>query len=115
MGRRKKQKPNFWETPDENAVHFGRIYPELVKHDDFKALSMSARLLYLEMIEASAGKKEFTFTVTHYQDRGWTAPTFTRARNELIKAGFIAVTYNGRTTRKPSRYAFTKDWRKSQL
>ena len=109
---RKKTKPNFWETPNNTAVHFGRIYPELVKHTDFKLLSISARLLYLEMLEASAGKKEFTFTVTHYKDRGWTAPTFTRARNELIKARFIAIVFNGKTTRTPSKYAFVKEWKK---
>lgn len=116
MGRKRRQQPNFWESPDKGAMHFGRIYPELVKHKDFIALSLSARLLYLEMLEAAAGKRDgWTFTVAHFKARGWTSPTFHKARNELIKAGFIAITYNGRTTRKPSKYSFVKNWNQGQL
>ena len=77
--RNKVQKPSFWETPNPNARQFGRLYPDLDKHPSFTALNFSARCLYLSMIQASAGKREFHFTVSEYKSRGWNATTFTRA------------------------------------
>lgn len=113
MGRTKKSKPNFWESPSSSTKqHFGRIYRELATHPNFIALPLTARLVYLELLEASAGKKEFTFSNGDYIARGIPAPTFRRAREALIKGGFLTVVYNGRLTRQPNKYAFSIEWQK---
>ena len=108
--RNKVQKPSFWETPNPNARQFGRLYPDLDKHPSFTALNFSARCLYLSMIQASAGKREFHFTVSEYKSRGWNATTFTRARDELVAAGFIEFARRGKTTRQPNIYRFSAKW-----
>ena len=111
MGRRKKRAPiPFWESPEPSAQHFGRIYPELDKHPAFVGLSFSAKYLYHSMIQVACGNREFHFTVKEYEARGMNHKTFERARDDLIKAGFIEIARNGRTTRQPNIYRFSAAW-----
>lgn len=111
MGRARKSKPNFWESPSTSTnQHFGRIYRELVTHPKFKDLSLTARLVYLEMLEASAGKQVFTFSKGDYTARKLVDKTFRKAREELIEKGFLKVVYSGRLTRQPNKYSFSAEW-----
>ena len=113
MGR-KRTKLNFWETgkSTDETEHFARVSKSLLRHPSFTALGSSARLLYLCMVEACAGKREFTFTLSDYKACGFAKQTFLRAKDELIKAGFIAVSECGRNTRTPNKYRFIDDWKK---
>ena len=111
---RKRRKLNQWETgkPEEIGEHFGRVSKSLLRHPSFIALGFSARLLYLCMVEACAGKPEFTFTAADYKACGVPKNTFLRAKKELIDGGFIRVICCGKTTRQPSKYAFSYEWQK---
>ena len=112
MGRKRKTLP-FWESAEEQG-HFVRIGKSLLQHKSFRSLGTSARLLYICMTEAAAGKPEFRFSKSDYLAYGLARNTFLRAREELIAAGFIAVIECGRTTRKPNRYRFIDVWKHGQ-
>lgn len=115
MGRHKKRLA-FWESgQDQDGEHFARIGKSLLRHEAFKALGASARLLYICMVEACAGEREFTFTVADYKACGFAMNTFLRAKEELIQAGFITVIESGRTTRTPNKYAFSNEWKEDHI
>ncbi len=117
MARRKLKQLNPWETGKTPAQgeHFTRIGKSLLRHPAFTALNSSARLLYICMVEACAGKREFTFTVSDYKACGFAKNTFLRAKEELIQGGFIVVIELGRTTRTPNKYAFSDRWKKGHI
>lgn len=115
MARRKKVPLNDWETWDpEKDSNFARIGFSLWLAPAFIALKPTARNVYLMMIGASAGKREFTFTNSYYTARGIVRKSFLRAVQELTKAGFIQIIENGKNTRTPSKYAFSNRWKQKE-
>ena len=110
---KRKTPLNAWETvnPSEE-VHYVRISKSLLQHKAFTELSFSARHLYLCMCEGCANKLSFKFAHGHYTAYGFTKPTFTRARNELIRAGFLSLEKCGKTNRTPNVYRWCFDWKK---
>lgn len=114
MGRNKKNPPLPWESPTskiEEAGNFGKIYQSLIRCDNFKALPLSARYLYLTMLPSCAGRKTFHFTKDEAVRCGNAAGTFRRAVKILIQAGFIRIKESGYTLRKATIYEFVNDWR----
>ena len=66
--------------------------------DSFKALSFSARALLLELCFQYRGHNNGDLVVAHYvlKERGWKSrTTIEKARDELLKAGFIVTTRYG--------------------
>lgn len=113
MGRRKKYPLNIWESATPKAEkHYCRIGDSLMLHPAFTALPLTAQLVYLHMVSACAGKMEFNFTATDCEKRGIPRATFMRARDKLIKAGFIKTIENNQHRRKPNVYQFCSDWQK---
>lgn len=91
MPRRKKEPP-FWTTGlliPQAREQFGAPRRSLYRHPAFKALSYGARCLYLSMLEACAGHREFTFSKSDCEAYGINRMTFLRERQQLIDGGFI--------------------------
>ena len=113
MPRRKKQPP-FWTTGLAVPVageQFGQIRRSLYRHPAIKALPYGARWLYASMIEACAGKREFTFSVKDCKEYGIDIKTFQRDRKCLVDAGFIEF---ANVPRKPGAawiYRFIDAWK----
>ena len=112
MSRRKVTPLNPWETLEPGGrSHYHRIARDLMQCEKFKELGYSARYLYICMVEACAGKRQFRFTHRDYVAFGIEEKTFFRAREELIQAGFLRLTESGRSTRTPNLYEWRLDWK----
>ncbi|OUO45749.1 hypothetical protein B5F80_07440 [Megasphaera sp. An286] len=117
MRRTKRVPLNFWETAkrgDEYDVHFSRLGDSLLDSPTFCKLGNSTRLIYFYMIRAAAGKREFTFSHSFYDKRGFAKRTVIRAIMELENAGFIRVKEHGKATRTPNQYRFINDWKNEE-
>ena len=112
MSRSKKTPLNPWESVNPTMEkHFSRLGDSLMDSEIFNSLSSYARLLYLYMIRASAGKETFTFQHGFYTRYRMTNRTFCRLRDELVNAGFIKVVQNNKTVRKANVYQFSNAWK----
>lgn len=84
----------------------------LVKDNDFKELSTSAKILYLDMKRVASRTpidEPFEYTNTYAsQAIGISKPTFLTARNMLIAKGFIKEVYNGQKTYVGNKYIICK-------
>ena len=111
---RKRRRLNPWEsgTDSQNGnEHFCRVGKTLLQNTTFCQLTASARLLYICMIEACAGQREFTFTKSDCEKYGIARQTFIRARDSLLEVGLIEVFECGRNTRTANKYRFTDRWK----
>ena len=112
MSREKRTPLNPWESILPAAEkHFSRLGDSLLDSPVFNELSPYARLLYMYMVRAAAGKRDFTFQHSFYKRYGITDATFGRLRDELVNAGFITVLKNNRTVRKANIYQFSTTWK----
>lgn len=88
-----------------------RLYHYLVKSHAFRALSPSARCLYIDLrLQLRATNNgDISAAKTDLEKLGWTSSaTISRALKELVAAGFIAVTRpGGFPARTPTLYRFT--------
>ena len=116
MGINNKTPLNAWECydPSQKDVHYLRISKSLLCSTMFVKLGYSARLLYVYMAEACAGKFEFSFAYGDYKKIGFTKTTFLKAKKELIDGGFLKVKKCGKTNRTPNIYQWCFDWKKSE-
>lgn len=83
----------------------------LFEHPAFQELTPAQRLLYLAMCLDAGGKRKFTFSKARFTHYGVSNATARTAIDALIDAGFITRLYSGRTTREPSAYAFSDQWK----
>lgn len=112
MSRKKKTPLNFWETLEPGgSSHYHRMAKDIMQCEVFKSLSLPAWKLYVCMVEACAGKRQFRFTHADCLAYGINPRTFFRARDELVKAGFLKVVESGRSTRKPNLYEWSREWK----
>lgn len=116
--KKKKRRGGFvplrpWECIDqENDKHYGRFSNQLVQHEKFKALSKSARYLYMMMSIACAGERRFQFSIPHAAQYGIGKLAFLRNRDELITKGFLRIVKNGKIDKTPSVYEWCWEWKK---
>lgn len=113
--RRKRTTPlNSWETAhkgSESEKHYSRYGDSLLDSPKLCKLNGIARLVYLYMVRAAAGKQEFTFAREFYIKRGFSPPSVNRAIKELIEEGFICRKTSGKLTRTPNIYEFISQWK----
>ena len=113
---RKKIPLNFWETAGDGLSDksYCRLGQSLFTSRAFAELPAGAKLLYVEMVSAAAGKRDFTFSCGDYERRGLSKCAVRKNIPILEKAGFIEVTEKGWTQRKPNKYRFSQKWRMAE-
>lgn len=107
-------RPKDWTTDSTDpkyAGNFAMVYSSLLRHENFKALSPLARLLYITMIAACAGDREFHLTQGEAVEWGIPAGSFRRTIKQLINAGFIRIKESGYVRREANIYVFTNIWK----
>ncbi len=111
--RHRKPDIEFWLadgdlTPNQRYCRFTE---SLIHAEPFITLSFAAQILYIRMCIQAAGKCEFVYAYSQYRKR-MSKSTFMRAKEELIKNGFIQVVECGRNTRTANIYKFCSDWKR---
>lgn len=112
MPRRKKVPLKPWETkkPDGIEARYIRLGDSLLMSTAVKKLSSSAFRVYVYMCIESGGHSHFTFPYSRYKQM-MSKPTFFRALEQLVNAGFITVVAHNKNLRTANEYAFSNDWK----
>lgn len=111
MSRRRAKPFPPWQSPARGGVEksFIRLGHALMRNEEVRKLSPNAFRLYVFMLDEAKGEREFIFPRTCYRDL-MSTPTFSKARDELIKAGFIRMVASNANLRKPSKFEFCLKW-----
>lgn len=102
----------IWATakPDGIERRFVQIGASFLCAGQVKNLPPNAFRVYVYMMMQSGGAIEFEMPHKAYQ--GFISkPSFIKAIDELMTAGFIDVVQNGHNLRKPNRYRFSVGWK----
>ena len=91
---------------------FARVTSDLVNSEPFNKLSFGAQILYVRMTVRAAGRREFTFPHSLYH-ACFSNAAFERARNELVKAGFVEIVAKNGNLRLPNVYSFSFEWKRA--
>lgn len=83
----------------------------MIDHWRETKLSPTARALYEDMAYQAAGKREFTYPRSVYEQLCGKAAFYT-ARQELIQGGYLEVVENNSNVRKPNVYRFSDKWKR---
>lgn len=112
MARGKKTPLKPWETKtaDGTENRYIRLGDTLLMSSTVKGLSSSAFRVYVYMCLESGGHSHFTFPHNKYK-KFMTKPTFFRALDELVSAGFIDVVSHNKNLRIANDYAFSNRWK----
>lgn len=113
MARSKKTPFPSWQTckPDGVEQRYIRLGNSQLLHPAMLKLSDKAQIVYIHMLLEAGGNREFTFPRSKYSPiAGHTA--FQKAKEELIRCGFIRVKQNNANLRKANIYEFTDDWKR---
>ena len=130
MGRKKKFKPNTWESVGENTLS-ATLYSTMLQSKAYKSLSNNAKVLYTYMKLQLYGQKNvpdpdglnracFYFNKAmwlddkeHPESYGLykNGKQFKRDIDQLVKYGFIDVVEDNHTTRKKNIYSFSYRWK----
>lgn len=74
--------------------HFTRLGDSLLENKVVQNLNLSTFRVFVQMLKASAGKREFDFKRSYYEPYCGLKPnTVTRAVKELEAKGFIKATH----------------------
>lgn len=115
MGRRKKSFVEFkgyeGKRPKDTFI---RITTDMMRSEVFRELSPSAIKLYLFMKEWSKGNTEFEYSWSLARNHNLfrSNNTYIKAKNELIKYGFIECIRTCKCSRQPNKYSFSNKWHK---
>lgn len=116
MSRPKKTPFPPWQSLKSDGVEkrYVRLANSQLCAAAMNNLSSTAFRVYVHMLLEAGGKREFSFPVRKY--KGFTTkPTFMKAKDELIKAGFIVEKQNNSNLRKPNIYAFSDEWKRREI
>lgn len=88
-----------------------RLTKHMLTHTKFRALSNNAKALYCYMKLWAGGRDEVEFAASMVGDM-MAPPTFRKARDELVNAGFIEYTnrHCARDKKESGHYQFTARW-----
>ena len=113
MGCKKSRGSGRFEIPKwlgggtGRNIPFVRVPVNLLQSKKYNDLTLSAQKLYICMALESKGHIEFMFPQSTALDYGFSAATFNRAKDDLIKNGFIILKSSGRLTREKNEYRFS--------
>lgn len=130
--KKNKYIPKPFESTGERSDTSANIYMSMLEHPSFKALSTGAKVLYLYCKAQYYGEKSKpcpkyeTLTENERQQcftmnkRKWARlyeiygsdHTFRRDMDQLIKAGFVDIVENGKSSRTKSIYMLSDRWRR---
>ncbi len=115
MGRHKAAKsctilPWLSAKADNAESRFVQAGNSLMLSPRFQRLSAGARVLYLSMCMDSAGRREFTFTLSSARKYGFPQTSFRRYVEELIEESFLERE-SGANARLPNLYRFNLRWK----
>lgn len=116
MSRSKKTPFPPWQSikPDGIEKRYVRLANSQLCAAAMNNLSSTAFRVYVLMLLEAGGKREFTFSFSKYKNFT-TRPTFMKAKDELIKAGFILEKQNNFNLRKANIYAFSDEWKRREI
>ncbi len=105
-GRRFKK----WEGRFPEDKHL-RMTKDMLMDERFLNLSSSAKTLYLYMKMWAIGHNDIEFSAS-MSEQFMTKPTYIKARDELVKAGFIDYinSHCARDKHKTAKYEFSDRW-----
>ena len=98
------------KTVDGIENRYVRFGNSLLMDYNFKSLSNSAKVIYMYMKIESAGNQIFEFPYKKYSSIV-TKPTFSKAKDELIKKGFIEIESDRKNICKSTIYKFSENWK----
>lgn len=104
-GKGDELKKRLTRSPNKN-IPFARIFADQYHSPEFMALSKSARLIYIDFLLASGGETDY-FTFPRREHRHIPNQSFTRAKDELIRGGFII---EKAYYKQESQYKLSSDW-----
>lgn len=110
MSRKKITPFKEWETTKENGVEKRFIRIGSTKLARMTELSPSAFKVLVCMCMESAGNQTFVFPNSKYKDY-MSRNTFLKAKDELVKMGYIEEVENNKNLRRANVYKFTVDWK----
>lgn len=110
--RKKNKKPSLaeWCSADPSNRHFAKVDKSTLSHPKFNELNYTTQIIYVRMLVACLGNREFCFPFETYGykiNKG----TFYKCIHELENKGFISIIYNGMNQRTVSRYRFERKWK----
>ncbi len=116
MARIKKTPFPPWQTLKQDGIEkrYVRLANTQLCASAMNNLSNTAFRVYVHMLLESEGKREFTFPVSKYK-KFTTKPTFQKAKEELIAAGFIVERQNNSNLRKANVYEFSDEWKRREI
>lgn len=102
----------FWGTATSDGFEraYIRIGSSLLHHEAMMKLPSNAFRLYVYMTLECRGYQDFTMPHSRYK-KFMSKPTFIKARDDLVQAGFIEITEKNGNLRKPNKYRFSKRYR----
>lgn len=112
MPRKKKTPFAPWESRKADGIEerYFRMGASFMASEAVRGLSGNAFKTLCFMKIASAGKKQFKFPFSKYKSF-MAKSTFFRARDELVKAGFIQIDQCNKNLRQANVYSFSEDWK----
>mgnify|MGYP000006498539 CR=1 FL=1 len=97
------------KIPKGKKERYVSVAETMILHKRFMKLSANAVKLYLYMKYWSAGIEEIEFSATLAKEI-MSKPTFFKARDELVKNGFLEITNNGKFNHTTNKYKFSAKW-----
>ncbi len=110
---RSKYRIYTWLSADQTGFEkngYTQVGHSLLLSDSFKALSLTAKYLYIAMASEAGSSREFKFPLSKAIIYGFKKTAFQRAVKELQDHGFITFS-SGWNTRTPNEYTFSFKWK----
>ena len=111
-GRNRKVPLKPWETAGNGVdeTSYIRLGMSLLMHPAVLSLKPLTLQVYIYMVSEAKGHTAFTFPKRVYS-KICSMAGFQKARDELIKKGFIEIVVDNRHTGKDTKYKFCDRWR----
>ena len=99
-----------WEGIHPKDKHV-RLTDYMMRSREYKSLSSSAKVLYMYMKLAACGNETVEYAIS-YAKGFMSAPTFCKARDDLVEKGFIEYVnrHCARDLREMAEYKFSTKW-----
>lgn len=109
MSRGQKAPFNPYEGQKAKDKHV-RLTNDMLNSKAYLNLSYSSKVLYTYMKLWACGKIEFEYSWGIAKKIFGSNVTYIRAKEELVKWGFISCIRTSKCSRFPNKYKFTSEW-----
>lgn len=87
-----------------------RLTNDMMNSKSYLKLSYTSKVLYSYIKLWACGKVEFEYSWSLAKNIIGSSATYIKAKNELIKYGFISCIRSSKCSRLPNKYKFTSEW-----